>query len=408
MRYFEEITPNVKINLMHFGKKELPAYTITGRVIYKRQKIELSLQMKASPDEWDFEKEMFYPTKNYNIHCNQKIGEFKLAVQKAFEELKKGSIAPSVKGIKELLTGKKMKNSEIAFIQYYDQVVEQKKQQTTIYRPSSIQQYFRARTHLFNFLIKMGWTNIQLGELSRSFIIEFEHYLLSNKLKAIDKPMMRSSAVTNIKRIKAVVNEAVKSELLDRNPFEGYQVQHEKVQNISYLTAEQLKKILDLDVTEYRALVRTKDYFHFLCQCGLRYGDFQNLHCNDLEYSADGLLWLSMEQQKTRGMLNFPLTPIAKEIILKYQGTKSGNSYVFERLSNQIMNKHLRTLKIMAGLKSKVSCHTGRHTFAVNTIDKGIALEVVQRLLGHKSISSTQIYAQISNKKLTDYIHLMV
>ena len=62
----------------------------------------------------------------------------------------------------------------------------------------------------------------------------------------------------------------------------------------------------------------------------------------------------------------------------------------------------------MAGLKSKVSCHTGRHTFAVNTIDKGIALEVVQRLLGHKSISSTQIYAQISNKKLTDYIHLMV
>ena len=164
---------------------------------------------------------------------------------------------------------------------------------------------------------------------------------------------------------------------------------------------------MDLDVAEYRALVRTKDYFQFLCQCGLRYGDFQNLRCNDLEYSADGLLWLSMVQEKTRGQLSFPLTPIAKKIVEHYKGNKSGNQFVFERLSNQVMNNHLRTIKTMVGIKNQVSCHTGRHTFAVQSIDKGVSLEVIQRLLGHKSISSTQIYAQISRKKLTDSIFLL-
>ncbi|MCO6501148.1 MAG: site-specific integrase [Vicingus serpentipes] len=407
MIYFEEKRPTVKIFLHQYGKKELDSYAIYARVLYKRTKLELSLRMKATPSDWDFNNSLFFPNKQYNIHCNQRIGEFRLSVDNAFDELKRGSVQPTLKMIREVITGTKVKSNEMSFLEYYDQTVEQKKQQTTVYRQSTIDQYVRARNHLFNFLIRKGWKNIQLGELSKNFISEFENYLLSHQIESLGRPMMRSSAVTNLKRIKAIVNEAVKSELIEKNPFEGYKVQHDKTQNISYLTLEQLKKLEELDVSEYPALSRTRELFQFICQCGLRYGDFQNLRCHDLEYSTDGLLWLRMEQQKTRSALHFPLSSIAKKIIIKYQGGKKGEQYVFPRISNQTLNKHLRTMKIMAGIKNQISCHVGRHTFAVQSLDAGISIEVVQRLLGHKSISSTMIYAQISHRKLSESILLL-
>lgn len=407
MRYFPEKRPTVKIYLHQYGKKELEAYSVYARVLYKRTKLELSLRMKVAPCDWDFNNNLFIPNKNYNIHCNQKIGEFHLAINTAFDDLKRGSVQPTLKMIREVITGTKVKSTEMSFLEYYDQTVEQKRQQTTVYRQSSINQYLRARNHLFDFLVRKGWINIQLGELSKNFINEFENYLLSHQIESLGRPMMRSSAVTNLKRIKAIVNEAVRAELIEKNPFEGYKIQHDKTQNISYLTLEQLKKLETLDVSEYPALSRTKEYFQFLCQCGLRYGDFQSLRCYNLEYSTDDLLWIRMEQQKTRGTLHFPLSSIAKKIILKYQGNKTGEQYVFPRISNQTLNKHLRTMKIMAGIKNQVSCHVGRHTFAVQSLDAGISIEVLQRLLGHKSISSTMIYAQISHRKLTESILLL-
>lgn len=407
MIYFKENKPTVKILLRKYGKEELDSYPIYARVIYNRKKIELSLKMKASPNEWDFENDRYLPTKNYNVHCNQKIGEFILAVDSTYDELKKGSIKPTLKMVKEILSGKKIKSNCMTLLEFYDQTVHQKTLQTTIYRQSSINQFIRARNHLLDFLIRKGWKDIQLIELSRNFIIEFENYLLSHTIESLGRPMMRSSAITNIKRIKTIVNEAVKTELLEKNPFSGYRIQHNKVEKISYLTLGQLKKLEELDVSEYPALCRTKDYFLFLCQCGLRYGDFQNLRCNDLEYSSDGLLWLRMEQQKTRGALHFPLSSVATKIALKFQGIKKGEKCVFPRISNQTFNKHLRTMKIMAGIKSPLSCHVGRHTFAVQSLDAGITIEVLQRLLGHKSISSTMIYAQISHKKLSESIKLL-
>lgn len=407
MKYFADISPKVKVHLLHYGKKDLSTYPLYARVTYKRKKLELSLRIQANPSEWDFQNEMFLPTKKFSIFCNQKIGEFRLSVIDAFEALKKEPTAPTLKRIKEVLTGKEIKNSDMPFLKYYDQVVEQKKQQTSVYRASTINQYLRARNHLHSFLVRKGMTDIKLIELSRSFIIEFEHYLLSNKIESIGGPMMKSSMVTNIKRIKAIVNEAVRAEMLPKNPFDGYRVQHDKTQKISYLTSEQLKKIEDLDVSEYSGLVRAKEYFLFLCHSGLRFGDFQGLRCVDLEYSTDGLLWLSMEQQKTRGMLNFPLTPTARDIAIKYKGDRTGNQFVFPRITNQIFNKHLRTIKMSAGVKGKISSHTGRHTFSVQCLDRGLNIVVLQRFLGHKSISSTMIYGQISNKNLSESILLL-
>ena len=138
MRYFEEKRPTVKIFLHHYGKKDLESYPVYARVLYKRKKLELSLRMKANPSEWDFDNNLFIPNKQYNIHCNQKIGEFNLAINTAFDDLKRGSVQPTLKMIREVITGAKVKSNEMSFIEYYDQTVEQKRQQTTVYRLSLI------------------------------------------------------------------------------------------------------------------------------------------------------------------------------------------------------------------------------------------------------------------------------
>jgi integrase len=201
-------------------------------------------------------------------------------------------------------------------------------------------------------------------------------------------------------------NDAIKKELLDKDPFAGYKLKKTKSTQIVYLLHSEIEAIINLDYSEHECLDRVRDLFLFSVYCGLRYSDVVSLRPGNLTKDATGRTWLYIEQHKTKELLEVPLVESAIKIIDKYKSTCKETGYLLPGMSNQKLNVYLKGIAIAAGISKRVTMHTARHSFAslcLETLD----LKTVSKLLGHASIKSTEIYAKITKQKLSAAISML-
>ena len=134
---------------------------------------------------------------------------------------------------------------------------------------------------------------------------------------------------------------------------------------------------------------------------GLAYSDVKNLTTNNLQTFFDGNLWIITRRKKTNTESNIRLLDVPQKIIEKYKGmTRDGR--VFPMPSNTTCNKILKEIGSQCGFKTRLSTHTSRHTNATTVLlSNGVPIETVSRLLGHTNIKTTQIYAKITNQKIS-------
>ena len=121
----------------------------------------------------------------------------------------------------------------------------------------------------------------------------------------------------------------------------------------------------------------------------------------------DGHLWIITRRQKTNVDSNIRLLDVPKRIIAKYEG-KTGDDRLFAVPSNWSCNNILKNIGKQCGFKIKLTFHVGRHTFSTSlTLAKGMPIETVSRILGHTNIKTTQIYAKITNEKVSKDMELL-
>ena len=121
----------------------------------------------------------------------------------------------------------------------------------------------------------------------------------------------------------------------------------------------------------------------------------------------DGHLWIITRRQKTNIDSNIRLLDVPKRIIAKYEG-KTGDDRLFAVPSNWSCNNILQTIGKQCGFKIKLTFHVARHTFSTSlTLAKGMPIETVSRILGHTNIKTTQIYAKITNEKVSRDMELL-
>ena len=159
-------------------------------------------------------------------------------------------------------------------------------------------------------------------------------------------------------------------------------------------------------------LVQVRDAFLFCCYTGLRYSDLAALHEGNVK-EWDGGRILRLTQTKTRTGVSIYLTPPAGALLDKYAGTRTR---LMPSTANQVMNRYLKRICRLAGVESLVevvetiggqimkrpvakwelvSMHTARHTFATQSLLRGMPVEVLQKVLGHSKIQTTMIYAKV-------------
>ena len=234
---------------------------------------------------------------------------------------------------------------------------------------------------------KYNREDLFLRELNLSFIQSFHTFL------KIDKGMAQNSSTKHLKLLKKIINMAVANSYITYNPFATYKVEREPVE-IDFLDEEELRKIINFD-TPLPRLERAKDMFLFGCFTGLAYIDIKTLAPEHFEKDSAGRIWIKKKRVKTGVLSRIPLLPIAKLILDKYKGGEK----LLPIQDPADINKYLKDIAILCGIKKRICFHTSRHTFASTvTLANNISLEVVSKMLGHTNTRMTTHYAKLIDK----------
>lgn len=260
---------------------------------------------------------------------------------------------------------------------------------------ATYQKYEVTRKHLTDFIqYKYRISDISMNEITPMFINDFEVYLMT---------ACKCSANTTAKFMqffKRIVLIARNNGILVGDPFANYKIRLKKVDR-GYLTEAEISTILKKKLVSER-LEQVRDVFIFSCFCGLAYIDVKNLTQDNIRTSFDGNLWIMTKRQKTDTTVNVPVLKIPQMILEKYKGKLPGNM-LLPVISNQKLNAYLKEIADVCGIEKNLTFHLARHTFATTTtLAKGVPIETVSKMLGHTNIETTQIYARITNSKISN------
>ncbi len=233
----------------------------------------------------------------------------------------------------------------------------------------------------YKYLNKFAKGSIAICDVDRNFCLGFKEYLL--------ELVSQNTAHTYFARLRAVLNVAIEREMINRNPCAGIKISKTEVHKefLTLLELKALKKTACLNG-------QTKNAFLFSCFTGLRYGDIESLHFEDIKEG-----YLHFRQQKTKGYERIKLSQNALEIISRQREINDVAGKVFKLLYHTTTQQQINQWIEDAGITKHITWHSGRHTFATMALTHDIDLYTVSKLLGHKEIKTTQIYAKLVDKK---------
>ncbi|WP_342630458.1 site-specific integrase [Fluviicola taffensis] len=235
-----------------------------------------------------------------------------------------------------------------------------------------------------------------LDELSMKFITEFEHFLLVNER------LQTNSAHKYIVNFKRIMNVAVASEWISKNPFDNFSCSYTSPER-EILTQSELDEMQSKKISIMR-LAEVRDVFLFCCYTGFAYVDVFNFERDAVSIGIDGEYWLSVLRHKTNKLESVPLLPLPLEILERYKSNPHciSQNKLLPVNSNQKYNAYLKEVATICGIKKNLTTHIARHTFATTvTLSNGVPLETVSKMLGHKKMVTTQIYAKVLNEKVS-------
>ena len=260
---------------------------------------------------------------------------------------------------------------------------------------SSYDNYRKRRNRLASFLeYEYRVKDIPFKELKRDFIEKFVVYLSSVQ-------GMRSGTIhSTLKKLKLMTYTAYKNGWIAADPFAGFYVRPEYSER-RYLSASELQAVMDVRLPNYRTGIN-RDAFVFCAFTGLSHADVVKLTHADIYTDDNGDRWIIDRRQKTGTQFRVKLLPVAAMLYDRYKDMHLSGDRVFPlKGTYNTLNMSLRHVARHAGLSFNPTIHLARHTFATTvTLTQGVPLETVSKMLGHKRITTTQIYAKITNDKI--------
>ena len=271
------------------------------------------------------------------------------------------------------------------------------------YAPGTLERYNTSLKHTVEFLEwKYKVSDIDIKQIDHAFIMEYEFFLRSVRNCA------NNTAVKYIKNFSKIIKICLANHWLDRNPFSNYKAKVKEVERV-YLSEAEIETVINKDFkTERLSLVR--DIFLFSCFTGLAYIDVKNLTKSHISLGIDGEKWIFTHRQKTETASKIPILPVTQMIIDKYEEHPECNNQnkLLPILSNQKMNAYLKEIAGVCEIEKELTFHIARHTFATTvTLTNGVPIESVSKMLGHKNIRTTQHYAKILDKKVSEDMALL-
>lgn len=342
-----------------------------------RKKMYFSTKVYLKPEQWDAKRRMVKNHPNAN-GLNRMLYEHIASIEQAELVLWQQGKPMSLGLLKNSI--EKPETNNRSFISFYkDEVASSTlKESTKLNHLSTLE------------LLQEFKKNVFFSDLTFDFVSSFDNYLQS-------KGYHLNTIAKHMKHLKRFINVAINKEYMD---IQKYAFRKYKIKTIegrhTHLSPEELQKLELVQLEEkFEKLQKTKDAFLFCCYAGLRYSDFVNLSpANIIEYHKE--TWLIYKSVKTGIEVRIPLYLLFEgkgiHILQRY---KNDLSSFFNLKDNSNINKDLHMLAKLAKIDKRISFHTARHTNATLLLYNGANITTVQKLLGHKSVKTTQVYANI-------------
>ena len=342
-----------------------------------RKKMYFSTKIYLKPEQWDAKRKMVKNHPNANV-LNRMLYENIAAIEQTELGLWQQGKSISLDLLKNSID-KPLSNGR-SFLTFFKEEIAN----------SSLKESTR-QNHLSTLeLLQEFKKEVLFTDLTFEFVSSFDNYLQS-------KGYHLNTIAKHMKHLKRYINVAINKEYMD---IQKYAFRKYKIKSIegshTHLAPEELHKFENLQLTgRYTRLQKTKDAFLFCCYAGLRYSDFTNLtSANIVEFHQE--TWIIYKSVKTGMEVRLPLYLLFEgkgiQILQRYKDDL--NSF-FKLKDNSNINKELNIWAGLAKIDKRVSFHTARHTNATLLLYNGANITTVQKLLGHKSVKTTQVYANI-------------
>jgi integrase len=370
-----------------------------ARVTVNEEIVEIALKGRVDPDLWHPKKEEFKgkseEVKGWNLH----IANTRFRITQHFRQLEDKEQLVTAPALKLAFEGKSSKQSRghtvLELIDYHNKINPDQ------LKAGTMKNYKATREYASQFILQEKKSNnYYLADLNFQFITELEYFIRNHPIKDHD-PCKGNGVGKHMERFCKMVRLGKKLEWVKVYPFDNYSPKFAKV-NIIKLRQDELKAIEDMQLAN-PSLAIVQDLFLFSCYTGLAYCDVMKFSDEDLSFSGEGKAWIETYRQKSTEFSPVPLLSPAVALIEKYRNDPRSvaRSKIFPYVSNQEMNRGIKIIAEIAGIKKYMSFHKARHTFgSVVTLKNGVPVETVQQMMGHKKISTTMLYAKVDEEKI--------
>lgn len=335
-------------------------------------------------------------SKNQNIETLRQA--LLIKSQKTIEFLKKASEQSKEEDIG------KATSREVFLLDFVQKFAEERKKPEAEKNHGRYATIITLKRHLESF----GAKKTLLSQINVDFVKGFIDYLHNTtdmrNHKSAPKKLSESTIYLKYCILRSIMIEAFKKKLIKENPFTilpaNYRLKRPDSSRC-YLTKKELTKVIEQPCH----IAQLKEAFLFSCFTGLRKSDILELKWEDI-IKENSKHYINKKIKKTQRWLKIPLSCQAMQCLPPRPHAAQG--IVFNTLAHAALSKNLKNwLSQIKSIKKDITFHTARHTFATLELSLGASLYTVSCLLGHKSITTTQIYAKVVDKDKEQAISLL-
>ena len=353
---------------------------------------------ECNPSEWSTKQGL-----TTNKKTNQRINEFRELVEKTYRDILTREGVVSVELIKNRLQGIATNPTTLLAMSKVELQAVKESVGKSRAKGTYLNLSYSDR-NLREFVEDKGVQDILISTITEDLIEEYRFFLKKHRLKL-------STINNNLCWLSRLMFRAVSKRIIRCNPFENAKYEKEE-KKIRFLQKSDVMKLMAMRMND-RETELARLMFIFSCFTGLAIADMEQLQHKHIQTAADGRKYIRKERQKTKVEFIVPLHPIVETIIRHCWEEQEGNeeqqtvkekgdSLVFQpHCSRSVMGKNLSIVGKACGISQRLSYHMARHTFGTMCLSAGIPIESIAKMMGHASISSTQIYAQVTDNKIS-------
>ena len=365
-----------------------------ARLTLDGEKVKFSLNTDISPDIWGPKAGKDTGHSKEAIQLNMYLDSIKGRLISHYHRLAEANEVVTAAMIKDAFLGYDIKtNTWLGIFEEFND--RQEKLIGIDIAQSTFNKYDLIYRRLQEFLkVKKRKNDILLNQVDRNFVMDFETYLKT------EYKLDTNSSEKLMRIFKRITTMCFKDGKMSRGPFCNYKLKKVK-KDRGYLTKAELERIIDFEPDNKR-LEKVSDIFLFCCFTGFDYSTTVALTDKNIVVDDDGCKWIETYRVKTNTPSKVKLLDIPLSIIDKYELKRDAN-FLLPVMSNAKYNLYLKEIAELCGIQKNVTSHLARQTFATTvTYANGVSIKSISKMLGHIKISTTQIYARIVDKTISD------